>query len=232
MNCRIASCARVLPAVPALMLAGVLAACARTSRTPEPPALPAGTALTAPADLPPAYDETRLIEIEQPRSSSVRVGIAPETIRVDVPAGVVRYVAVARGIRPPPTKASAATAASGAFLPAGRQTAPGWRQTARGKTSAARISSPMCGVWPAKACAWARPSIPTRTPSSAPCKRADAARSTATERATPRRKALTPVKTWPQTGAFCSLFESKYKAPKTPPSHGLTGFVAIKAGAK
>lgn len=98
MNCRIASCARVLPAVPALMLAGVLAACARTSRTPEPPAPPAGTALTAPADLPPAYDEARLIEIEQPRSSSVRVGIAPETIRVDVPAGVVRYVAVARGI--------------------------------------------------------------------------------------------------------------------------------------
>ena len=31
---------------------------------------------------------------------------------------------------------------------------------------------------------------------------------------------------------FCSFFESKFKAPKTPPSHGLAGLAAIKAGAK
>ena len=31
---------------------------------------------------------------------------------------------------------------------------------------------------------------------------------------------------------FRSLFESKCKAPKTPPSHGFSDFVAIKAGAK
>ena len=30
---------------------------------------------------------------------------------------------------------------------------------------------------------------------------------------------------------FRSVFESEFKAPETPPSHGLTGFVAIKAGA-
>ena len=30
----------------------------------------------------------------------------------------------------------------------------------------------------------------------------------------------------------CSGIRSKFKAPKTPPSHGLTGFAAIKAGAK
>ena len=30
----------------------------------------------------------------------------------------------------------------------------------------------------------------------------------------------------------CSLFGSKFKALKTPPSHGLTGFVAIKVVAK
>ena len=31
---------------------------------------------------------------------------------------------------------------------------------------------------------------------------------------------------------FRSGIRSKFKAPKTPPSHGLTGFAAIKAGAK
>ena len=29
-----------------------------------------------------------------------------------------------------------------------------------------------------------------------------------------------------------SFFESKFKAPETPPSHGLTGLAAIKLGAK
>ena len=33
-------------------------------------------------------------------------------------------------------------------------------------------------------------------------------------------------------GAACSVFESKFKAPKTPPSHGLTGLSAIESGAK
>ncbi len=33
-------------------------------------------------------------------------------------------------------------------------------------------------------------------------------------------------------GAFHSFFRSKLKAPKTPPSHGLTGFAAIKSRAK
>ena len=35
-----------------------------------------------------------------------------------------------------------------------------------------------------------------------------------------------------QAGAVCSFFESKFKAPKTPPSHGFSGLAAIKAGAK
>ena len=79
-----------------LLAALALAACGRPERLPEPAAPPAGTALKA--DLPPAYDEARLIEIEQPRDSTVRIGIAPETISVDAQAGVVRYVAVMRGI--------------------------------------------------------------------------------------------------------------------------------------
>ena len=33
-------------------------------------------------------------------------------------------------------------------------------------------------------------------------------------------------------GALRSFFRSKFKAPKTPPSHGLTGFTAIKPIAK
>ena len=42
---------------------------------------------------------------------------------------------------------------------------------------------------------------------------------------------------WFGPGAFCPAafrFEirSEFKAPKTPPSHGLTGFVAIKTRAK
>ena len=36
----------------------------------------------------------------------------------------------------------------------------------------------------------------------------------------------------PLPGAFHSLSDSKFKAPKTPPSHGLTGLAAIKQVAK
>ena len=35
-----------------------------------------------------------------------------------------------------------------------------------------------------------------------------------------------------RSGAFCSVFRSKFKAQKTPPSHGLMGFAAIKKVAK
>lgn len=47
---------------------------------------------------PPSYDLGRLIDIEMPRASSVRVGIDPNTIRINVDTGVVRYVVVARGV--------------------------------------------------------------------------------------------------------------------------------------
>lgn len=46
---------------------------------------------------PPAYDVNRLIEIEMPRASSVRMGIDPETIHINPDQSVVRYVVVARG---------------------------------------------------------------------------------------------------------------------------------------
>ena len=36
----------------------------------------------------------------------------------------------------------------------------------------------------------------------------------------------------PSLRAFHSFFESEFKAPKTPPSHGFSGFVAIKTGAE
>ena len=38
--------------------------------------------------------------------------------------------------------------------------------------------------------------------------------------------------TRPPIPRFCHGFRSEFKAPKTPPSHGLTGFAAIKSGAK
>ena len=46
---------------------------------------------------PPAYSVQQLIEIEMPRSSTVEMGIDPETITLNHDTGVVRYVVVARG---------------------------------------------------------------------------------------------------------------------------------------
>ena len=46
---------------------------------------------------PPAYSTSKLIDIEMPRSSSVRMGIDPETISINHETGIVRYVVVARG---------------------------------------------------------------------------------------------------------------------------------------
>ena len=53
---------------------------------------------------PPAYSVNRLIEIEMPRSASVRMGIDPDTITINHQTGIVRYVVVARG--PSATNAS------------------------------------------------------------------------------------------------------------------------------
>jgi len=46
---------------------------------------------------PPAYSASRLIDIDMPRTSTVRVGIDPDTIRINHQTGIVRYVVVARG---------------------------------------------------------------------------------------------------------------------------------------
>lgn len=46
---------------------------------------------------PPEYSVNRLIEIDMPRTSNIRMGVDPDTIRVNVETGVVRYVVVARG---------------------------------------------------------------------------------------------------------------------------------------
>lgn len=46
---------------------------------------------------PPAYSTTGLIDIELPRSASVRVGLAPATITINHETGIVRYVVVAQG---------------------------------------------------------------------------------------------------------------------------------------
>ena len=46
---------------------------------------------------PPAYNVNRLIEIEMPRTSAIKMGVDPDTIRVNAQTGVVRYVVVARG---------------------------------------------------------------------------------------------------------------------------------------
>lgn len=46
---------------------------------------------------PPAYSTGRLIDIEMPRGSTVRMGIDPDTISINHQSGIVRYVVVARG---------------------------------------------------------------------------------------------------------------------------------------
>ncbi len=45
----------------------------------------------------PDYSTQRLIDIEMPRSTLVRMGIDPATIRINHQTGIVRYVVVARG---------------------------------------------------------------------------------------------------------------------------------------
>ncbi len=46
---------------------------------------------------PPAYSAKNLIEIEMPKGSTVKMGVDPDTIRVNQDTGIVRYVVVARG---------------------------------------------------------------------------------------------------------------------------------------
>ena len=46
---------------------------------------------------PPAYQTGRLIEIDMPRGTTVRIGIDPDTITINPQTGIVRYVVVARG---------------------------------------------------------------------------------------------------------------------------------------
>lgn len=46
---------------------------------------------------PPTYTLKRLIDIEMPHTSSIRMGIDPDTLNVNVDTGIVRYVVVAQG---------------------------------------------------------------------------------------------------------------------------------------
>ena len=46
---------------------------------------------------PPAYRLSGLIEIEMPRTASVKMGVDPKTIVLNHTSGIVRYVVVARG---------------------------------------------------------------------------------------------------------------------------------------
>lgn len=46
---------------------------------------------------PPAHSLKRLIPIELPRTSSIRMGVDPDTLQVNVQTGIVRYVVVAQG---------------------------------------------------------------------------------------------------------------------------------------
>ncbi|HNE60564.1 MAG TPA: CNP1-like family protein [Ottowia sp.] len=50
-----------------------------------------------PVPPPPAYSLERLLEIDMPKTASVRMGIDPQTLSVNHQSGVVRYVVVARG---------------------------------------------------------------------------------------------------------------------------------------
>lgn len=46
---------------------------------------------------PPGYNASALIEIDMPSGSSIRMGIDPQTLRINPDQSVVRYVVVARG---------------------------------------------------------------------------------------------------------------------------------------
>lgn len=46
---------------------------------------------------PPAYSLNKLIDVEMPSGSSVRMGLDPESIKIDKETGIVRYIVVARG---------------------------------------------------------------------------------------------------------------------------------------
>jgi hypothetical protein len=50
-----------------------------------------------PAPPPPAYSTSGLVEIEMPRGSSVKMGVDPSTITINLATGIVRYVVVAHG---------------------------------------------------------------------------------------------------------------------------------------
>lgn len=46
---------------------------------------------------PPAYNVSRLIGVDMPSYSSIKLGIDPDTIRIDRKNQIVRYIVVARG---------------------------------------------------------------------------------------------------------------------------------------
>lgn len=46
---------------------------------------------------PPAYSTSGLIDIEMPRSASVKLGVDPKTIAINTETGIVRYVVIAQG---------------------------------------------------------------------------------------------------------------------------------------
>ncbi|MBN9406218.1 MAG: hypothetical protein J0I00_12460 [Burkholderiales bacterium] len=46
---------------------------------------------------PPSYSLSHLIEIEMPRGSTLKLGVDPATISLNLETGIVRYVVVARG---------------------------------------------------------------------------------------------------------------------------------------
>lgn len=46
---------------------------------------------------PPAFDGNKLIELDMPVGTSVKVGVAADSIRISPESGVVRYIMVARG---------------------------------------------------------------------------------------------------------------------------------------
>lgn len=83
----------------AALAAAMLAGCS-TSGVTAPPG-PVEESSTAWKDTnvppPPAYSLSRLIGIDMPAYSSIKLGIDPDTIRIDRAAQVVRYVVVARG---------------------------------------------------------------------------------------------------------------------------------------
>ncbi len=98
---------------------------------------------------PPAYSTSGLIEIDMPRTSSVKMGIDPTTITINRETGIVRYVVVARGSSALNASYEGIRCATGEFRVYARQTQGNpWSNSADGAWKSMRGQSSVMVQYP------------------------------------------------------------------------------------